>query len=242
VPLDDDDRMKPEFIARHVAAFERHPESDLIYCDDHLVDQAGRSLRVIRRKEVSDQTELISGLFQGGFPFIPFRTCIRRSVFDRIGMYDESLRVAEDYDMMRRFAAQGLIARHLTGDFYIRCVRTDSLSRNHTRTKAQIHFGVIRQFIETFSWEQLFPDANWNGLAPTHREFQGRYLSAHVFQAIGRNYMQNHTPGFYVETAIDFAIEQLERCLELSPDNPDVIRKINECRQRKSQCMAPVTV
>lgn len=242
VPLDDDDRMKPEFIARHVAAFDRHPEADLIYCDDHLVDEAGRSLRVIRRKEVSNQTELISGLFQGGFPFIPFRTCIRRSVFDRIGMYDESLRVAEDYDMMRRFAAQGLIARHLTGDFYIRCVRTDSLSRNHTRTKAQIHFGVIRQFIETFSWEQLFPDANWNGLAPTHREFQGRYLSAHVFQAIGRNYMQNHTPGFYVETAIDFAIEQLERCLELSPDNPDVIRKINECRQRKSQCMAPVTV
>jgi len=240
VPLDDDDRMTPEFIAQHVAAFERHPEADLIYCDDHLVNEAGRSLRVIRRKEVHDQTQLISGLFQGGFPFIPFRTCIRRSVFDKIGLYDETLRVAEDYDMMRRFAAHGLIARHLAGDFYIRCVRTDSLSRNHTRSKAEMHFGVIRRFIDTFAWEQLFPDASWEGLDSVHRAFQGHYLSAHVFQAIERNYIQNRTPGFYAEVAIDFAIEQLEHCLELSPDNPEILQKIEECRQRKSQEMAAV--
>ncbi|MEN6306412.1 MAG: glycosyltransferase [Anaerohalosphaeraceae bacterium] len=242
IPLDDDDRMKPEFIEQHVAAFKRHPEADLIYCDDHLVNETGQSIRVIQRKEVSDQTQLICSLFQGGFPFIPFRTCIRRSVFDKIGLYDETLRVAEDYDMMRRFAAQGLIAKHLPGDFYIRQVRTDSLSRNHTRQKAETHFGVIRQFIETFSWEQLFPDTNWNELTPKHRDFQGRYLSARVFQAIESNYMQNNAPGFYADVAMDFAIEQLEYCLELSPDNREVIQRIETCRQRKSQFAAGALV
>ena len=33
MPLDADDMMKPDFISKHLAEFEKHPDADLVYCD-----------------------------------------------------------------------------------------------------------------------------------------------------------------------------------------------------------------
>ena len=92
----------------HLQVFEQHPEADMVYCDDLLIDESDKPIRVINRPEYSNPNKLISDMFRCGFPIVPFRTCIRKSVFDKIGLYDERLIVAEDYDMMRRFVNQGL--------------------------------------------------------------------------------------------------------------------------------------
>jgi glycosyltransferase involved in cell wall biosynthesis len=235
--LDHDDRMTPDFVARHKDAFENNPEVDLVYCDDLLMDEKGDPGRVITRKEYNDNNRLISDLFRHGFPVVPFRTCIRKTVFDKIGLFDESLRNAEDYDMIRRFVEHGLVAKHLPGAFYLRRIVTDSLSRNHTRQKAQVHFNVIKRFIDTFKWNQLFPAVNWERIAPEGRDAHGRYLAAMVFLAIGQNYVKTKSPAFFVEMALDFAMEQLDKCLELSPDDPQALELMRNCQQVKSQFM-----
>ena len=53
---------------------------------------------------------------------MPFRTCIRKNVFDKVGLFDEGLAVGEDYDMMRRFILQGLKIHHLKeSEIKIKC-------------------------------------------------------------------------------------------------------------------------
>ncbi|MHC4911736.1 MAG: FkbM family methyltransferase, partial [Planctomycetota bacterium] len=51
IKLDADDMMTPDFIARHLMEFEQHPEADLVYCDDCLVGEDTKPIRVIERPE-----------------------------------------------------------------------------------------------------------------------------------------------------------------------------------------------
>ncbi|MHC4890206.1 MAG: glycosyltransferase, partial [Planctomycetota bacterium] len=55
VSLDSDDMITPDFIAKHMKVFEKHPQADLIYCDDCLIDEDDKPIRVIERPEYSDK-------------------------------------------------------------------------------------------------------------------------------------------------------------------------------------------
>jgi len=90
VTLDCDDMMTPDFLASHLQAVEANPQMDLVYCDDLLIDEDDKPIRIIDRPQYSSASELISAQFRCGFPVVPFRTCIRKSVFDKIGPYDET--------------------------------------------------------------------------------------------------------------------------------------------------------
>ncbi len=129
IKLDCDDMMTPDFISKHIQHFEEHPEADLVYCDDYLVDENAKPIRVIERPEYTERNILIRDLFRNGFPIVPFRTCIRKNVFDKIGLFDEKLLVGEDYDMMRRFVMYNLKALHLKEASYLRRMTRNSLSR-----------------------------------------------------------------------------------------------------------------
>jgi glycosyltransferase involved in cell wall biosynthesis len=120
MPLDADDMMAPAFISRHLAEFQKHPEADLVYSDVLLVDEAGHPITTMRMPEYQDCRCMIRDLFRAGHPVVPFRLGIRRSVFDKIGFYDEALLVGEDYDMMRRFVKAGLRAHHLGDPLHLR--------------------------------------------------------------------------------------------------------------------------
>ena len=124
VMLDSDDMMTPDYIARHLQGFEQHPEADMVYCDDLLIDEHDKPIRVISRPEYANNTAFISDMFRCGFPVVHFKTCIRRTVFDKIGLYDEELIVGEDYEMIRRFAKQELKMVHLPVPLYLRRIVT----------------------------------------------------------------------------------------------------------------------
>jgi glycosyltransferase involved in cell wall biosynthesis len=80
--LDADDMMTPDFIAKHLQKIQKHPEVDLVYSDDCLINDNDQPIRVITRPEYSERKSIIRDLFRWGFPVIPFRTSIiRRSVF-----------------------------------------------------------------------------------------------------------------------------------------------------------------
>jgi hypothetical protein len=215
--------MTPDFIAKHLQEFEMHPEADLIYCDDCLIDEDSKPIRVIKRPEYQNTRLLISNLFYNGFPIVSFRTCFRRSILDKIGLYDEELLVGEDYDMIRRFVRHGLKMHHLQNALYLRRMTNNSLSKQYSIPKAKCHFEVIRRFTDTFTYDELFPDVAWNEIEPRIRQLHAKCLIAGTYLAIGQEYVKSNALE-YSKTAFDQACSELNDCVRIDPENQDLQR------------------
>jgi glycosyltransferase involved in cell wall biosynthesis/SAM-dependent methyltransferase len=229
VILDSDDMITPNCIARHLQVFEQHTEVDIVYCDDCNIDQEDKPISVTNKPEYSDQNALISDLFRCGWAILPFRTCIRKSVFDKIGLYDERLIMSEDYDMVRRFVNYGLRMRHLPAALYLRRLTANSLSRRFNAAKAKSHFEVVRRFTETFTPKELFPDVRWDKLSAEQRLLLAKCKTALVYLGIGEQYLGSNAPDF-AEVAFEMACEQLEECCKIEPANPQVRYLLEKCR------------
>jgi len=221
MPLDADDMMTPDFIAKHLAEFEKHPDVDLVYCDVLLIGKNSNPIRIMNKPEYQDRRYLIRDLLRAGHPVVPFRLGIRRSVFDRIGFYDEDLLIAEDYDMMRRFVKAGLKAHHLSETLHLRRMHADSLSGNCSAQKAKCHFDVIKRYIDTFAYNELFPDVEWDKIAPERRQLHAKCLAAVTYLAIGQDYVKSNSP-IYAKTAFESACSELNGCLKMDPGNQRV--------------------
>ena len=230
VILDSDDMMTPDFLARHLQMFEQHPQADIVYCDDCLIDEHDKPIRIIDRPEYPTQNAMISDIFKCGFPVVPFRTCIRKSVFDKIGFYDEKLFVAEDYDMLRRFVNQGLRMQHLPGAFYLRRMNTNSNSRSFNAAKAKCQFEAIRRFTETFTPQQLFPDVKWDKLPAEQMSLLAKCKAALVYLGIGQEYQKTDAPD-YAQAGFELACTQLDDCCKIEPENQQV-------RNLREKCLA----
>lgn len=235
IMLDSDDMMMPDYIARHLKEFERHPDMDMVYCDDLLIDEQDKPVRVIKRPEYSDSNTFISDMFRCGFPVVHFKTCIRKNVFDKLGFYDEHLIVAEDYDMMRRFVEQDLKMHHLPAALYLRrLTTTSSLSRNFNPEKANCHFEVVRRFTQTFAPEQLFPDVQWHHLPAGQKPLLAKCKTALVYLGIGERYLGSNAPD-YAERAFEMASAQLDECCKIEPDNQQVLNLREKCRSIRTK-------
>jgi glycosyltransferase involved in cell wall biosynthesis len=239
IPLDADDMITPDYIARHLREFERCPDADLIYCDDYLIDEVCKPIRVIERQEYVDRKSLIRDLFRCGFPIVPFRTCIKKSVFDRIGLFDDGFRNAMDYDMIRQFVKHGLKAHHLKAPLYLRRMVPDSVSRNVTYEKVKAHFEVLRRFTESFSYDELFPDVAWDKIAPEKRQLHAKCLAAVTYLAIGQAYVKTNSP-IYAKMAFEQACSEMRGSLKMDPGNPRIRQLLQKCefgRQRYDEAI-----
>jgi glycosyltransferase involved in cell wall biosynthesis len=234
VMLDSNDMMTPDFISRHLQEFEKKPEADLIYCDDCLIDENDKPIRVINRPEYKDRNLLIRDLFRSGFPVVPFRTCIRKEVFEKIGLYDEQLIIAEDYDMIRRFIKQGLKLGHLPTALYLRRLTAEGLSKSFSERKARSHFEVVRRITETFNYDELFPNVKWEKVAPEKRHLHFRCLVAMTYLAIGQSYIQSNSP-LYAQSAIDMAQMEIKQCLKDDPANQRLQQLLYKCQQYQAE-------
>jgi hypothetical protein len=166
---------------------------------------------------------------------VPFRTCIRKSVFDKIGFFDESLPVGEDYDMMRRFVKHGLKICHLPGALYLRRMTKNSLSRNLTPQKAKCQFELVKRFTETFGYDELFPDVEWDKIPADQRQLNAKCLSVVSYLAIGQDYLNVHSTGLYANVAFQHACSELRDCLKIDPGNRQIRELLHKCelgRQR----------
>lgn len=105
-----DDVWMPEKIARQVAQMEVLPEDiGVLYSDAYQMDESGTPLPTMFIADHLDHKEMPEGnifsvLLEANF--IPaMSTLIRRSVYARVGNYDERL-VYEDWDMWLRISRQ----------------------------------------------------------------------------------------------------------------------------------------
>ncbi len=106
--LDSDDLWHPEKIARQMDEFERDEGVLLVSCGFHDIDEEGRRItgKVLVRHSGWIHDVLLAGNFLSGGS----AAVVRRSVFERVGLFDELLSYAEDWDMWLRIAEVGRIA------------------------------------------------------------------------------------------------------------------------------------
>ncbi len=241
IKVDADDFIAVDFIGRHLTEFYEHQDADVVYCDDYLVEEDSKPIRIIKRPEYADRRILIRDLFRAGFPVVPFRTCIRRRVFDKIGLFDETLRIGEDYDMMRRFVKAGLKAHHLKAALYYRRLASESLSRQYSVDKARAHFGIVKSYAETFSHDELFPEVQWEQIPSGMRQLHFKCLVAMNFISLGQSYIEVKMPN-YAGAALQSAGEQLRGCLEIDPGNGNIRKLIDRCERLEGSLSNAVLV
>lgn len=129
--LDADDWWLPEKLARQVELMRRRPE--LGFCSTRARIVAPDGVETGTWDCPTIERSLLSTLFlrNGAIPGSGSGVLVRRALFDRVGLFDETLRSLEDIDMWMRLAAvsaYGCIDELLT----VIVKQPDSMSRNFT--------------------------------------------------------------------------------------------------------------
>ena len=103
--LDADDLIPPQKLELQVNALSAHPEWGLVYSGWQYVDERGA--RILFEIRPNKQGVLLKELLLRSFFFPIAAALVRRECFQTSGLFDESLRAAEDTDLWARMAKAG---------------------------------------------------------------------------------------------------------------------------------------
>src|SRR6266852_742264 len=99
--LDADDLWLPEKLAKQLALLEADPTLGVIYSRRLLIDEQGMALEY--EQPVLHRGRVLNAMFRTNF--VCFSSAlVHRRVFKHIGLFDESLKLAIDYDLWLRAA------------------------------------------------------------------------------------------------------------------------------------------
>lgn len=166
--LDADDMYEPDYLNVLVAALQEHPDAAGVYCGYQFVDDLNRPLPQVEARQVKPD-RLYAALLEGNF-FVPESIFLRRSVYEDVGLFDESLRACEDWDVWLRVAKKyklihspKILTRHriLPGS-----MSTDPLRMLNNR------LAVMKKHVGE--------EPNDSGDSKRHRAFGRAYLSSCV--------------------------------------------------------------
>jgi glycosyltransferase involved in cell wall biosynthesis len=109
--LDDDDVFFAGKLARQIAALEAAPGAALAYCDGFFfTDDPSRPTGSLFEGMPAPSGDAFPDLLRGNFIF-PSAAVVRRAFLDAIGAFDETMALAQDYDLWLRLAARHPFAR-----------------------------------------------------------------------------------------------------------------------------------
>ena len=126
--LDADDRWTPDFLRRQIRYLNAHPECDLVYCDALV---SGESLLAGRRfmdTAPSAGAVTLLSLIGQECNIILSTVVVRREPIVAAGMFDETLRRGQDFDLWLRLALRGATIHYQRDVLAERRVRADGLS------------------------------------------------------------------------------------------------------------------
>lgn len=108
--LDSDDVLFPDAIEANLQALSAHPEAGLSFGAIQRIDETGRQLG---QSHVCRLRDDYFCMFLEGNPIgCPGAAMIRRDTFVAAGLFDESLRVCEDYDLYLKIARHTPLTRN----------------------------------------------------------------------------------------------------------------------------------
>lgn len=146
--LSADDAFLPEKLAKQMAYAEAHPECALIYTNWFVVDGRGKTVSHLASPTFRSRADQVEKLLRGCV-INGSTTLVRREVYLRAGLFDESLPQAHDWDMWLRLArdyrfghvAEPLVRYRWHGENM--SARPDALAYNErVLQKARAHLGL----------------------------------------------------------------------------------------------------
>jgi Glycosyl transferase family 2 len=131
VILDADDRYRPRRLEALAELATARPDLDMLSTDARLLvgGQAVETFATHTPFAVENQrTAILESCFVGGWP------AIRRSRFEAIGGFDESLRIAQDWDCWLRAILDGAVAGFVDEPLYDYVLHGGSLASSRVRS------------------------------------------------------------------------------------------------------------
>lgn len=111
--LDSDDCLMPDALAVQMQRFEDDPSLDLVYADARKFDDSEGSGKTFMQECPSVGPVTFESVVNEETQVSVLGTVVRRAIVLKVGLFDESLRRCDDYDMWLRVAhAGGQIAYH----------------------------------------------------------------------------------------------------------------------------------
>jgi glycosyltransferase involved in cell wall biosynthesis len=101
--LDADDRWLPDKLARQMAHLHAHPTAGLVTGSEWQVYETGQPPLYLRRPPVG-AARLYPQILIENSVGNPSLVLVRRACFDRVGLFDESIPLGQDWDMWIRIA------------------------------------------------------------------------------------------------------------------------------------------
>jgi glycosyltransferase involved in cell wall biosynthesis len=101
--LDADDLWHPTKLAQQVQWLDAHPTIGLIYNQTAQIDAAGTPTGRVLGSAIAGN--ILPQMLQRNIIDCPSSVVVRRQCFDRVGLFDRTLRSVEDWDMWIRIAA-----------------------------------------------------------------------------------------------------------------------------------------
>ena len=130
ISLDADNRIYPAFIERSIAILEQEPEVGVVYGDAVYFEGRTGPWKV----GAFDFTRLVQS------NYIDACACYRRSVWDRVGGYDEHMPHMgwEDWDFWLRCSVSGVQFRYVEEAFFDYRVRAGSMTQDTRKHEAEL--------------------------------------------------------------------------------------------------------
>jgi hypothetical protein len=110
--LDADDRLWPEAAELGVRMLEARPEAMMVFGQCRLVDEGGLPLPTNLPTMHGDARNLYDELLRDNFIWTPGMVAFRRTAFEAVGGFDESVSPAADYDIYLRISRRFPVASH----------------------------------------------------------------------------------------------------------------------------------
>jgi glycosyltransferase involved in cell wall biosynthesis len=130
--IDSDDALLPDHVETAMRVFQDHPNTGLFCCDSTIIDSNGEILfegrtwhqiqNQIRNQPLDGGFRSLLDIFQFSHIFPGFT--LPKTVFEKVGYFDQSIFPMDDYDLSLRVAGAGY-------DVYY-CDRPLALRREHT--------------------------------------------------------------------------------------------------------------
>jgi glycosyltransferase involved in cell wall biosynthesis len=103
--LDADDVWLPSKLEKQVNLFRSNPKLGMVVTDNFLFDDAGIYREYVNKKGYLITGDVVANIFINSGVVTP-TVMVRREVFDKVGLFEENLYIAEDDNMWIRIAAE----------------------------------------------------------------------------------------------------------------------------------------
>ncbi len=143
--LDADDIWLPKFLSTQVNKIQTTTDIGFVYCNNHYVDKDKNYIKNYVRKTNGYTGDVCLKLFCEHFLLTP-SVLIKKCCFDDVGLFDESLRVGEDYEFFLRLS-YAYKADFVNEKLWERRVISTSLSRQDYVLDATSDLRTLKNFL-----------------------------------------------------------------------------------------------